>query len=155
MLTERQIANRRNAAKSTGPRSSGGRKRASRNSFRHGLSAQGSWSAKFARAVERLARKIAGRTANPIALELARAAAQGQLEVARIRQLKVAAIQQGLAIEAFKTECFEAKAALQSVDPERMASAVRGALPQLLKLERYQRRAWARRDQALRGLKRI
>jgi hypothetical protein len=38
MASERQIAaNRRNARKSTGPRSGAGKKRASRNAYRHGL----------------------------------------------------------------------------------------------------------------------
>ncbi len=40
MPTDRQIAaNRRNARRSTGPRSAAGRKRSSRNSHRHGLAA--------------------------------------------------------------------------------------------------------------------
>jgi hypothetical protein len=39
MATERQVlANRRNAAKSTGPRTAAGRLKSSRNAFRHGLS---------------------------------------------------------------------------------------------------------------------
>jgi hypothetical protein len=38
MASERQIAaNRRNARKSTGPRSAAGKKRASRNAYRYGL----------------------------------------------------------------------------------------------------------------------
>jgi hypothetical protein len=58
MATERQkAANRRNARKSTGPRWNGGKRRASRNSFRHGLSrpaalgkADEEWIERFARA---------------------------------------------------------------------------------------------------------
>jgi hypothetical protein len=39
MASERQIAaNRQNARKSTGPRSASGKKRASWNAYRHGLS---------------------------------------------------------------------------------------------------------------------
>ena len=42
MATERQIAaNRRNALHSKGPRSIGGKKRASRNSLRHGFNSMG------------------------------------------------------------------------------------------------------------------
>ena len=41
MASERQIsANRRNAKKSTGPQTDGGKKRAGRNAFRHGLAAR-------------------------------------------------------------------------------------------------------------------
>jgi len=57
MASERQIeANRRNARKSTGPRSTSGKKRASGNAFRHGLTKPIS-SADFEREVERLAAK--------------------------------------------------------------------------------------------------
>jgi hypothetical protein len=50
MASEGQIAaNRRNARKSTGPRSSGGRKRASRNAYRHGLTLSISSTAAFAK----------------------------------------------------------------------------------------------------------
>lgn len=44
---------------------------------------------------------------------------------------------------------------LPSADPERMVEAVRRALPQLLKLGRYERRATARRERALRGVARL
>ena len=38
---------------------------------------------------------------------------------------------------------------MPSADPERSAEAVRRALPELLKLDRYERRATARRDRAM------
>ena len=70
MATERQIAaNRRNAGNSTGPRSSGGKKRASRNSYRHGLAAAVTTTEEDAKRIERLARRIAGDTADFVILE--------------------------------------------------------------------------------------
>ena len=72
MASERQItANRRNARKSTGPRSGAGRKRASRNAYRHGLTCITSTAA-FAKQLDKLARKIAGNTDDAITLERAR-----------------------------------------------------------------------------------
>ncbi len=69
MASERQIAaNRRNARNSTGPRSTSGRKRASQNAFRHGLTTRIS-SAEFDREVETLARQIAGDTEDKITIE--------------------------------------------------------------------------------------
>ena len=69
MATERQIAaNRRNAVKSTGPRTSAGKMRARRNSYRHGLSVGAAVRHKH---VERLAREIAGAGADATVLELA------------------------------------------------------------------------------------
>ena len=77
MATERQIAaNRRNAGKSTGPRSGAAKKRASRNAYRHGLSLSLTSSAAIAKRLDALARKIAGNRKNEIILERARAAAQ-------------------------------------------------------------------------------
>jgi hypothetical protein len=90
VATERQIAaNRRNAARSTGPKSSVGKKRSSRNSYRHGLSISAGVN-EDAEAVEQLAGKIAGD--NPLILGLARSAARAQLDLVRIRALKVAMI---------------------------------------------------------------
>lgn len=90
MASERQIAaNRRNAQKSTGPRSAAGKKRASRNAYRHGLSIPGS-GAGFIRAVEELACSLVREGADASALELAREAARGMLELDRVRRIEVA-----------------------------------------------------------------
>jgi hypothetical protein len=43
-------------------------------------------------------------------------------------------------------------AAMPSQEPDRSAEAIRRALPELLKLDRYERRASGRRDQAVREL---
>ena len=60
MAGERQIAaNRRNAHKSTGPRSVEGKKRASRNAYRHGLAAGVGHSGKFTAEIDALASEIA------------------------------------------------------------------------------------------------
>jgi hypothetical protein len=66
MASERQIAaNRRNARKSTGPRSGAGMKRASRNAYRHGLILGITSTAALAKLLDKLARKIAGDTKDP------------------------------------------------------------------------------------------
>jgi hypothetical protein len=46
--------------------------------------------AKFDRAVEKLARQIAGETGSKIVHELARSAAEAELEIARVRDVRVA-----------------------------------------------------------------
>jgi hypothetical protein len=100
MTSERQIAaNRRNARKSTGPRSGAGKKRASRNAYRHGLTLSIASSAAYAKQLEKLAHKIAGDTGDAIALELARAVAQAELELARVRRAKVALIERSAAAD--------------------------------------------------------
>jgi hypothetical protein len=93
MASERQIAaNRCNARRSTGPRSGAGRKRSSRNSFRHGLAAGVTVNAERIKYVERLARKIAGATTDIVALEYAHAIAAAAFDLAQIRQVKLALI---------------------------------------------------------------
>jgi hypothetical protein len=93
MASERQIvANRRNARRSTGPRSSAAKKRTSKNAYRHGLSLSLVSSSIFAKRLDKLARKIAGDSKSVIIREHARAAAQAVLDLARIRQVKVALI---------------------------------------------------------------
>ena len=98
MASERQIAaNRRNARKSTGPRSGAGRKRASHNAYRHGLTLSITSSAAYAKQLDTLVRKIAGDSEDAIVLERARAIAQAELDLARVRRVKVALIERASA----------------------------------------------------------
>ena len=184
MATERQIAaNRRNARKSTGPRSSAAKKRASRNAYRHGLTLSLTSSTAFAKRLDKLARKIAGDSKSEIIREHARSAAQAGLDLARVRQVKIALIKSvsalgalgapqdmGSVIKAYlylelalegKTprgrppaipEPVDPLATMPTQEPERTAEAVRRALPELLKLDRYESRAVARRDRAIREI---
>jgi hypothetical protein len=94
MATDKQLAaNRRNARRSTGPRSGGGKRRAGRNAYRHGLSLRISSIATFTTEVERLARKIAGGAEHEIILDRARAVAEAELDLARVRRAKIALIE--------------------------------------------------------------
>src|SRR5436305_10752163 len=97
MATERQIAaNRRNALHSKGPRSIGGKKRASRNSIRHGFNSMGTVpDAVLIKAGQRLARKFFGAINFP---ENAWNSAQAEFTLARVRQLKVLLIEGLLAL---------------------------------------------------------
>ena len=175
MASERQIAaNRRNARKSTGPRSGAGKARASRNAYRHGLTLSITSSAEYAKQLETLVHKIAGDTKDAVKLERARAIAQAELELARVRRAKVALIERASAfgelvpppltvtqmirlIDAFERgriipKPIDASATMPSREPDRSAEAIRRVLPELCKLERYERRAAARRDRALLNL---
>jgi hypothetical protein len=178
IATERQIAaNRRNARKSTGPGSRAGKRRASRNAYRHGLSYGVAAAAAFAKRIEALAQKIAGRGADAVTLEIARSLAGAAFELAQIRRVKVALIARMSEFGEFEVQRISLKEemgqcikALKRGDPiftpspflpapempsahsERLAEAVRRALPELLKLDRYERRASAKRDRASRQI---
>jgi hypothetical protein len=98
MASEQQIvANRRNARKSTGPHSGAGKKRASRNAYRHGLALSITSTAAYAKQLDKLVREIAGDTEHPILLDRARTIAQAELELARVRRAKVALIERASA----------------------------------------------------------
>jgi hypothetical protein len=180
VATQRQIdANRRNARHSTGPRSSAAKKRTGQNAYRHGLTLSLMSSAAFAKQVDELARKIAGESPNPIALEFARTAAHAELDLARARQAKVAVINRISAYGSLNSTdvlCSVREevrflkrvlagqeppewpvwmlpaATMPSEEPERTDEAVRRALPELRKLGRYECRAAGRRDRAIRQL---
>jgi len=137
MASERQIAaNRRNARKSIGPRSGAGKNRASRNAYRHGLTLSMTSTAAFAKQLDKLVREIAGNTENAIVLERARAIAQAELDLARVRRAKVALIERASAFGV-------AAATMPSHEPNRS---------ELRQLDRYERRAAAQRERAVRNL---
>ena len=93
MASERQIAaNRLNARKSTGPLSRAGKRRASRNAYRHGLASSRKPDAATARKLDQLARQIVGDSDSEIILELARSAAEAEFDLARVRLTRVALI---------------------------------------------------------------
>jgi hypothetical protein len=178
VATKRQSsANRLNASKSTGPRSSAAKKRSSRNVYRHGLTLSLTSSAAFAKRLENLAHKIAAGSKDEIILEYARAAAQAELDLARVRQVRVALIARVSALGALDApqifgslaeemrylrsilsgrappvlpEHVDHSATMPTQEPERTAEAVRRALPELVKLDRYESRAVSRRDRAIR-----
>jgi hypothetical protein len=78
-------ANRRNAQKSTGPKTADGRSRSAQNAFRHGLSLPVSCVQALSAEVEVLAREIAGPNASAEILELARRIAEAQIDIHRAR----------------------------------------------------------------------
>jgi hypothetical protein len=102
MATERQVAaNRRNAGRSTGPRSPGGKTRSGLNAYQHGLSSRLASHA-FSKHVEELARQIAGDTTDILTLEYARAAAEAELERRRARAAQVVLIERASSLGGLK-----------------------------------------------------
>ncbi len=94
----RHAANRRNAARSTGPRTGPGKARASRNAHRHGLATDISRDPDWGARVEALARALLppGDTA-PEAVHAARLAAAAQVELWRIRARRARLVGRALA----------------------------------------------------------
>jgi hypothetical protein len=87
MTSPRQItANRLNAQASTGPKSQRGKRHASKNARRHGLNVSILNDPLLSKEAEHLAQQIAGEGASPALLELARRAAEAQIDLIRIRR---------------------------------------------------------------------
>jgi hypothetical protein len=130
MASEQQIAaNRRNAKKSTGPRSADGKARSRRNALRHGLSITSRANPAFQKDVMLLARalSLAGKDIGDAAL----IAADAEIDLLRIRKYRAALIEES-----------RSQAGPVNCDLEN----------ELDTLERYERRAFSRRNKALRAI---
>jgi hypothetical protein len=126
VTSAKQIAaNRRNASRSTGPVTAQGKARASRNALRHGLSVPVYRASALAADIREFALQLVGDTGSRTEIDLARAAAEAQLELGRIRREKQ------LLLEVLMS-------GVSSPDMQ----AIR-------RLDRYERRAKSRRKRAL------
>ena len=169
----RKTLNRRNARRSTGPRSSDGKRRASRNSYRHGCASSGATLDPIK--VKKLAEQIYALTSASDFMELARAAAEAQLLCQRVRLTKIAVIKRIVAFgESMVQEPFlpktgmidylmaclalrtlpgpAAAAPMPPSEPERSTEGIMREFHELRLLDRYEAQAIARRDRALRLL---
>ena len=124
MATAKQIAaNRRNAQRSTGPRTAAGRSVSSRNSLRHGLSLPQEMDAATMAAIDELAQLIAIDCQNN--QKLKEEAATALLDLMRIRKVR--------------------NEMLAAMD---LATATPDELQRLLAIDRYESRARTRRRRA-------
>jgi hypothetical protein len=129
MASEKQIAaNRANSRKSTGPR----RMRSSLNAYRHGLSLPITWDPQAQAEIAAVAQAIAGEPAGEDQLQAAKAIAEAQFDLKRIRATRTAAT--------------------PSVLGELPDSKV---LTGLCTLDRYERLARARRKLAIRRFREL
>jgi hypothetical protein len=117
-------ANRADAARSTGPRSRAGKAKAARNARRYGLSLPIMADAALAPEVAALARAIAGEVAGEARRAAAARIAEAQIDLTRIRRVRLAVTERLLG-----------------------GAEVTG---ELVRIDRYERRALARRKTAIR-----
>ena len=110
MTSTRQVwSNRANARLSTGPKSAKGKGRSARNPLRHGLSPPVLSDPTLSRDVAELAGQIAGTNAGPDIQELARRVAEPQIDLRRIRSLRL-----GLTSRALVDRDFDSRANLNN-----------------------------------------
>src|SRR5262249_2416099 len=90
-------ANRRNARRSTGPRSAAGKARARCNAFRHGLATPASLDHVAMDRIDDLVVALTRDFPDQLELELATVAAEAQAEIERMRQTKVTLVNRAYA----------------------------------------------------------
>jgi len=149
VATDRQIAaNRTNSKKSTGPKSRGGKSRASQNAHIHGLAGRSPIDPDWIARVEQQAQEIVDSTSGRIDLPRARSIARAQQDLLRTRSISTALVAKTLASH------MGGGMVSSSSDRSRLdtdgARAVELAVPLLRMLDRYEHRALARRDRAIR-----
>jgi hypothetical protein len=135
MTSNRKIeSNRKNAQKSTGPRSEAGQRHSRRNALRHGLAVAIGSDPSFSEDIKRLACTLARAASRKNVGEFAYQAAEAEIDLLRIRKLK-----------ASRFDSILNKPKLERDDYFELDE-------ELAKLERYERRAFSRRKRALRAL---
>jgi hypothetical protein len=135
MPSERKIAaNRSNAKKSTGPRSEAGRQASRRNALRHGLAIDTRTDPAYNDDIEQLAKMMSRARGMQNVSDSAREAAEAVLDLFRIRKIRA---------YLFETIYFADTAA-----PDCLIELN----DKLAKLERYERRAFSRRNRAMRAV---
>ena len=134
-MSERKIAaNRSNAKKSTGPRSKAGRQASRRNALRHGLAIDIRTDPAYHDDIEQLAKMMSRASGRQSVSDSARDVAEAVLDLSRIRKIRASL---------FETIYFSDTAA-----PDRLTELN----DELAKLERYERRAFSRRNRAMRAM---
>jgi hypothetical protein len=137
-------ANRRNAQKSTGPRSPAGKARTRYNALQHGLTIPIAQDAETVDQIINLANGFCRDSPNPVEQELAMRAAEAELEMLRVRRGRVDLINRA-AKQQDRPPC-------GLPEGERATLAFTNKSKILVAFDRYEHRAFARRNLALRRL---
>ena len=149
--TARADSNRRNARRSTGPKSAAGKAKVAKNALRHGLAIPARLDPALNREIEGFAELIAGASAPPFLLDCARRIAETQIDLRRIRRVRLLAWSK---VETDKlkrddplSELSQVSLGFNSFGP---SAELNVFAKQLLRLDRYERRALSRCRAAIR-----
>ena len=145
MTSEAKIAaNRRNAQRSTGPRTASGKARIRHNAFKHGLAALAVRDPAVAAEVKHLAAVISTEGSDPADCRQAPIIAECEVALRRVRAARVRVMEEMSLMPPPQKR--GARASPPVADQDRLQHC----LNQLGQLERYERRALSQRKRALR-----
>lgn len=146
MTSESKVAaNRRNSRRSSGPRTVQGRIRVSRNALRHGLAASERLAPRLDAELDRLVTAIGGEHCDAAQREQALIIAESELTLLRVRSIRTNIFEQMLIADSGN--------GVRSGWPPSSAQPIgKSHIEQLRRLERYERRAFSRRQRAIQEL---
>ena len=154
MSSQKQTeANRRNGRKSRGPRTAVGKSFSSRNALRHGLTAITRHDPAFSPQIEVIARAICPDTSDPHLFKQALIIGETTLVLRCVRSERIARLERLLDRKASapskpaSAEKARAKSRQSKASPPLDAMCL--GIPELDRLERYERRALSRRKRAI------
>ena len=152
--TARANSNRRNARRSTGPKSAAGKAKVAKNALRHGLAIPARLDSALSQEIEELAELIAGGNVAPYLLDCARRVAEAQIDLRRIRRVRLSAWSK---VETDELKRGDPAPEISQVSPgfTRGPAELNTFAKQLLRLDRYERRALSRRKAAIREFESI
>jgi hypothetical protein len=151
----RSAANRRNAQKSRGPTTAVGKARVSRNALAHGLAVSIHTDPTISSDVEKLAQVLTDGSADARVLAQARIIAEADYELERVQRAKVSLINRQLSLLTSRDCLPDARPVevrpsdVSSPEINVLAVAWIKALPDLLRLRRYEHRARSRQRRAM------
>lgn len=115
-VSARTKANRRNARLSTGPKTTAGKVRVARNALKHGLAVPVERDLIMGPEVDRLARSIAGETADDVRIQYARRIAEAQVDLMRIRRFRISLLEKDVRFDPLSDR--EINTAIRAVERE-------------------------------------
>lgn len=152
MTSKRKIAaNQKNALRSTGPRTANGKICASGNARRHGLSASQQHDPALSAQLDALARTFAGDASEPSQIASAFVAAEAEIHIRKIRAARTSVMTLMAARLANNSVLRAVTECPDGAGPG--IAAFEMALPELEKIDRYERRARSKRKRALRAMR--
>jgi len=160
MASDKQIAaNRRNAMRSTGPRTRSGKARSRANSLRHGLLSKVLVDPALANETDQLARRIAQEHDKPDDCFESRTIAEAELIILSARAVRAQLLDTTSSELAPDTKADDGRHSEQgsrgggaSVEERDLALACLRSLPTLSRIDKYERIAVLRRQRAIRKL---